>query len=320
MSTFVTVGIDVSKHTLDVAFGESGPIEQFKNTIPGRRALGQMLLKLAPSCIVMEATGGYERAVLEHLQSLPLPVLRINPRQVRDFAKAKGILAKTDALDARVLADFARLLRPQVRPPKSPEIQRLNDLVTRRRQIVESKTREKNHLEQVTSTKIKKTIHAVLETLDEQLDIIEKEIAATIKEHDRLKRSMDILTSVPGIGNTTAAVLVAQMPELGQVSRQAIAALAGLAPFNNDSGMSSGKRAIRGGRAQVRATLYMATLTAARVNPVIREDVKRLVDGGKPAKVALTAGMRKLLTIANALIRDDYMWGEKETSKRPTQP
>ena len=320
MKKSVAVGIDVSKHTLDVACSGSADIEQFDNTPAGRRSLGRKLKKLSPQRIVLEATGGYERATLAHLQSLDLPAVLVNPCKVRNFAKATGVLAKTDALDARVLADFAHRLRPEVRQPKEPHIQHLHELVTRRRQVVESKVREKNHLEQVTSTKIKKTIHAVIETLDEQLDVLEKEIADTLKEHARLARSLQILTSVPGIGATTAAVLIAQMPELGQVSRQAVASLAGLAPFNNDSGTSSGKRAIRGGRANVRAALYMATLTAARCNPVIREDVQRMLATGKPVKVALTAGMRKLLTIVNALVRDDCLWGEKKSPHHPSNP
>lgn len=308
------VGIDVSKNTLDVAFGLES-VERFPNQPKGHRELASKLAKRAVSRIVLEATGGYERGVLRHLTQQRLPAIRVNPRQVRDFARATGLLAKTDALDARVLARFAAAVEPLHRPLPSIDEQRLADLQARRSQLIDLRTREKNRAQQATDTLIGRTIHAVIKTLEEQIALIEAESAQVIAEHRRMERVHEILTSVPGVGTVTAAVLMGHMPELGELSRQAVAALAGLAPFNNDSGTQRGQRHVRGGRAPVRTALYMATLTAARCNPVIKEDFERLTKAGKTHKIAMTACMRKLLTILNALVRDDVLWGEKKPHK-----
>jgi transposase len=311
-------GIDVSKASLDVALGIGAPVRRFDNTPAGHRALARALGKAAPARIVLEATGGYERAVLRHLTERGLPAIRVNPRQVRDFARATGVLAKTDAIDARVLARFAAAVEPVHRPLPAPEQERLSDLQARRAQIVALRTAESNRLEQATDKLIRRTIEEVIGTLEKQIKAIEAESAAVIAAHARLERIHDILTSVPGVGPVTAGVLMGDMPELGTLSRQAAAALAGLAPYNDDSGKQAGKRRIRGGRAQVRTVLYMATLTALRCNPVIIEDFERLTADGKPYKVAMAACMRKLLTILNALVRDDMRWGEKAaTAKNP---
>lgn len=310
------VGIDVSKASLDVAFGIDEPVRSFANQPAGHRALARALAKRAPSRIVMEATGGYESAVLRLLTTEQLPAIRVNARQVRDFARATGVLAKTDALDARVLARFAAAVEPQHRPLPSPEQERICSLQTRRAQVVGLRTAEENRLQQASDPFIKRTITRVIKTLDQQIAAIEEESSKVIAEHAALERTFTILRSVPGVGPVTAGVLIGQMPELGSLSRQAVAALAGLAPFNHDSGTHRGERHIRGGRAGVRSVLYMATLTAVRCNPIIRAAFQRLTEEGKPHKVAMTACMRKLLTILNALVRDDMLWGEKKSANQ----
>lgn len=314
------VGIDVSKASLDVAFGTESLVQRFTNDPKGHRALTRKLTRRKASRIVMESTGGYELGLLRHLNQQRLPAIRVNPRQVRDFARATGILAKTDAIDARVLARFGAAVEPQHRPLPSLEQEKLANLQARRAQLIGLRTAEKNRLEQATDALIKRTIKAVIKTLEQQIALVEAESAEVIAEHRQLERVYTILTSVPGVGPVTASVLMGSMPELGTLSRQAIAALAGLAPFNQDSGLQRGKRHIRGGRPQVRTVLYMATLAAARSNPVIIEDFTRFTKAGKTHKVAMTACMRKLLTILNALVRDDLLWGQKNSSKSPQSP
>lgn len=314
------VGIDVSKASLDVAFGLDEPVQTFPNEPKGHRALSRVLSKRTASRIIMEATGGYEHTVLRHLSTRQFPAIRVNPRQVRDFARATGILAKTDAIDARVLVRFGAAVEPVHRPLPSLEQEKLARLQARRAQLVELRTMEVNRAQQVTDAFLTRTITPVIRTLNQQIEAIEAESAGVIAEHKELERTYAILTSVPGVGPVTAAVLMGQMPELGTLSRQAAAALAGLAPFNKDSGTQRGQRHIRGGRSQVRTALYMATLTAARCNPVIIEDFTRMTTAGKPHKVAMTACMRKLLTILNALVRDDLLWGEKDAPKTDVKP
>jgi transposase len=309
------VGIDVSKATLDVAFGLDSAVEQFPNVAKGHRALAKALAKRGSSRIIMEATGGYEHPVLRCLTDRKLPAIRVNPRQVRDFARATGILAKTDAIDARVLVRFGAAVEPQHRPLPSPAREKLAQLQRRRAQMIAERTAELNRLEQTTDAVITRTIRAVTKTLDEQIKIIQAESAEVIAEHAELERIYAILTSVPGVGPVTASVLMGQMPELGSLSRQAAAALAGLAPFNKDSGTQRGQRHIRGGRASVRTALYMATLAGVRANSVISEDFQRYIAAGKPHKVAMAACMRKLLIILNALVRDDMLWGQKKSPK-----
>lgn len=314
------VGIDVSKASLDVAFGLDSPVRSFPNRPPGHRALARCLARHAPQRIVLEATGGYEHPVLRCLDQQRLPAVRVNPRQVRDFARATGILAKTDAIDARVLVRFAAAVQPVHRPLPSKAQETLARLQTRRVQLVALRTAEMNRQQQATDTLIQRTIRAVIKAIDQQIALIEAESAEVIAAHQQLERTYAILTSVPGVGPVTAAVLMGHMPELGTLSRQAAASLAGLAPFNHDSGAQRGQRHIRGGRAPVRTALYMATLTAARCNPVIAEDFQRLTAAGKTHKVAMTACMRKLLTILNALVRDDLLWNQKKTPKNPQHP
>lgn len=315
------VGIDVSKAALDVAFGLDEPVRQFPNTPRGHRALAGALRRRRPTRIVMEATGGYELPVLRHLDGRELPAVRVNPRQVRDFARSTGQLAKTDEIDARVLVRFGSAIDPVRRPLPAPEQERISRLSTRRGQLVELRTMERNRLEHDSSDRlITRTIEAVIETLNEQIQAIEAESADVIAQHAKLERTYAILTSVPGVGPATAAVLIGAMPELGTLSRQEAAALAGLAPFNHDSGTMRGQRHIRGGRLQVRNALYMATFVGLKHNPVIMEDFARLTAAGKPHKVAMTACMRKLLTILNALVRDDCTWGVKAHPRNPPSP
>lgn len=314
------VGIDVSKSSLDVASGLDSPVQRFDNTPKGHRRLARILAKRKPARILLEATGGYEAAALRSLVDAGLPALRVNPRQVRDFARATGILAKTDSLDAKVLVRFGSAIDPQHRPLPAREQERLSRLQTRRSQLVAFRTAELNRLEQTTDKLITRTIKAVITTLEKQIALIEAESAHVIAEHRQLSRTYEILTSVPGVGTVTAAVLMGQMPELGQLSRQTVAALAGLAPFNHDSGQHTGQRHIRGGRAAVRTALYMATLSAIRCNPMIQEDFTRLTAAGKSHKVAMTACMRKLLIVLNALVRDNCLWGEKKPQTTPTPP
>jgi transposase len=308
------VGIDVSKASLEVAFGNDPAVHSFPNQPKGHRALARVLARRKPARIVLEATGGYEHQVLRHLADRQFPAIRVNPRQVRDFARAAGILAKTDALDARVLVRFGAAIEPVHRPLPTQQEDRLARLAARRVQILELRTAELNRRQQATDALIKRTIQAVIKVLDQQIALLEAESAQVIAEHQKLQRVYDILTSVPGVGPVTAAVLLGHMPELGSLSRQEAAALAGLAPYNDDSGSQRGERHIRGGRVSVRNALYMAALTAARCNPVIAEDFQRHTAAGKKPKVALTACMRKLLTILNALVRDDMLWGQKKSS------
>lgn len=307
------VGIDVSKAFLDAAFGSPAHVRRFPNTPRGHNQLARAVGRYAAKRIILEATGGYERRVLVYLTDRNLPVIRVNPRQVRDFARATGVLAKTDAIDVHVLVRFGAAVEPEHRPLPSPARQRLADLQTRRSQLVALRTAELNRLEQTTDGLITRTIRAVIRSLDQQIAVIEAESAQVIADHKELERTYAILTSVPGVGPVTAAVLMGGMPELGTLSRQQAAALAGLAPFNRDSGAQRGTRHIRGGRAHVRTALYMAALSAIRCNPVIAEDFARLIAAGKPWKVAMAACMRKLLTILNALVRDDLLWGQKHS-------
>lgn len=310
----LVVGIDVSKASLDVAFAQGCPIERFDNSPRGHRSLVARLRKRKPSRIVLEATGGYEHALLRTLVDRALPAIRVNPRQVRDFARATGVLAKTDAIDARILARFGAAVEPQHRPLPSKEREKLAILQTRRTQLVAMRTQEVNREQQVTDKAIARTIRTMIKTIDEQIKLIEAESADVIAEHQQLERLFTILTSIPGIGPVTAGVLIGQMPELGTLNRQEVAALAGLAPFNKDSGTQRGTRHIRGGRAGVRTALYMATLAAVRCNGVIKEDFERFTAAGKPHKLAMAACMRKLLIIANSLARDDKLF------TNPTNP
>jgi transposase len=302
------VGVDVSKDRLDVAVGSGSLVRGFGNDPGGHRELVELMRAAAPSRVVIEATGGYERAVVAALAAAGVCVVVLNPRRAREFARAAGILAKTDALDAGVLARYGETLRPAPRPLPDKEQRALQDLVTRRRQMVDMLTQEKNRLQQASSARVRGSIEAIIKALGRQIDDCDGEITRAVENSPAWKDAAERMDSVPGVGFKTASVLLASLPELGTLSRQAIAALAGLAPMNRDSGRQRGKRCISGGRSDVRTALYMAALTAVRHNPVIKSFYTRLVGAGKAKKLALTAAAHKLLTILNAILRDKRSW------------
>jgi len=305
---FLSVGIDVCATRLDVADTAADDARVFDNDDDGRARLVRHLTALAPRLIVLEATGGHERAAVAELAAAGLPVVVINPRQARDFARAIGRLAKTDRIDAAVLARFGAAVRPEPRPLPDEKHLELQEKLGRRRQLVAMRTAETNRAGQARAHKVRKSLEAVIDLLNDQLKQLDDDLDHTIRHCPLWRDKEDLLKSVPGVGDQTARTLMAQLPELGRCSRQQIAALAGVAPINRDSGPRRGPRAIAGGRAPVRTVLYMATLAATRFNPVIRDQYRRLVAAGKRKKVALVACMRKLLTILNAILRNETPW------------
>lgn len=306
MSEFV--GIDVSKLRLEVAAHVGGTSFAVENTELGLKQLCERVAALKPELVVMEASGGYERLSVAALASAGLPVVLVNARQVREFARASGVLAKTDRLDARVLAHFAAAVRPSVRPLPDEQHQALDELLARRRQIVAALVAEKNRLGLARTHLVKRTVREAARTYERLLALVDRELDDLIKASPLWREKEDLLRSFKGIGPVSARTLLAELPELGLLNRKQIAALVGVAPLARESGSWRGRRSIWGGRGQVRATLYMATITAARANPQIRAFYQRLRHAGKPAKVALVACMRKLLTILNAMMRTQTRW------------
>ena len=303
------VGIDVSKAQVDVAVRPSGDHWQSPTNEAGLQALAERLQALQPQVVVLEATGGYEVPVASALALAELPVAVVNPRVVRAFAKAAGRLAKTDRLDAAVLAHFAAAMRPTPRPLPDAATQALAALVERRRQLLAMHIAERQRLQQARVPAVHARIQTHLNWLATELTDVDKELRNQIQASPLWHQDEEILTSVPGIGSTTACVLLAELPELGHLASKPLAALVGVAPFNQDSGTSRhGRRSVWGGRAGVRASLYMATLVAVRYNPILTVFYRRLVDGGKPKKVALVACMHKLLTILNTLLKHRVRW------------
>ena len=301
------IGIDVSKARLDIAVRPSGESESVTNDKVAIEALVQRWEKLQPALIVLEATGGVERQLT--LASAQLPVVVVNPRQVRDFAKATGQLAKTDSIDALVLARFGEAVRPALRPLPDEVTVELRALIARRRQITDMIVAERNRLS-AASKSVRKRIDAHIRWLEAELGRADNDLDQSIRQSSIWQENEDLLRTVPGIGPVISRTLLAELPELGQLNRKQIAALVGIAPLNCDSGTLRGRRAIWGGRASVRAVLYMAALVASRRNALIRAFYKRLRDGGKAPKVALVACMRKLLTILNAMIKHRTRWSE----------
>ena len=301
------VGVDISKAHLDIGLNPGGAGWRESNSGEGIERVVVKLKELRPSLIVLEATGGYEADVATALALAGLPVAVVNPRQVRDFAKSLGKLAKTDRLDAEVLARFAQAIRPEARYLPDPQARELQALVSRRKQVIEIRVSEKNRLS-TAHAKVKPSIEKVIEFLTQELEQLDDEIHDQIRRSDVWREKDDLLQSVPGVGKVLSTTLLADMPELGQLNRKQIAALAGLAPYNCDSGLMKGKRTIWGGRAPVRNALYMAALSASRFNPVIRRFFQHLIKQGKAFKVAITACMRKLLTILNAILRSMQKW------------
>jgi transposase len=302
------VGIDVSKDQLDVAIRPEEARFRESNNDSGIQALIGRLSSLQPQLILLEATGGYEILAAASLRQAGLPAHIINPRQVRDFARSSGRLAKTDKIDAAVLAHFAEALKPGLRPWPDEQQQELAALMSRRRQLVEMLVMEKNRLSMTYSPRVRKSLQTNLQSLKEQLQELAQDLDDFIRQSPIWLEKAQLLQSVPGIGPLTSQSLLAWVPELGTLNRRKIAALVGLAPFNRDSGQMRGKRTIWGGRARVRPPLYMATLAACRVNPAIRAFYLRLVAAGKSKKLALTACMRKLLVILNAILKQQQPW------------
>ena len=307
-STPLYLGIDVAKAHLDVAEGSTGAVWRVANDEVGiAEALRHLEALVAPALVVLEATGGYEVPVAAALGAAGLPIAVVNPRQVRDFAKSAGKLAKTDALDARILALFGERVRPAARPLPDAQAQELSSLLTRRRQVVGMLTAEKNRLH-IAPTAVRQDIKNHISWLEQSLAKLNAELGNALRQSPLWRETEDLLRSTPGVGPVLTLTLVAEVPELGSLDRRQIAALVGIAPLNRDSGTLRGKRTVWGGRAPVRAALYMATLVATRFNPVIRAFYQRLLAAGKPKKVALTACMRKLLTILNAMSKHRTPW------------
>jgi len=301
------IGIDVSKATLDIAALPDGESWTVTNDDQGLAELTPHLVALAPVLIVLEATGGYEMLPALTLAKAGLPIAVVNPRQVRDFAKAMGQLAKTDALDAGILAAFAQRVRPAPRPLPDEAAQLLDSLLTRRRQLIEMLTAEKNRLG-VARGPVKRDIGQHIRWLEKRLADVDGDLQDAVAASPLYQAKADLLRSVPGIGPVTTLTLLASLPELGHLSRHQIAALVGVAPMNRDSGTLRGKRMVWGGRAPVRAVLYMAALVGLKHNPILRMFYDRLRAAGKPFKVAVTACMRKLLTILNAMLHQNRRW------------
>jgi transposase len=308
------VGIDVSKARLDVAVTPSGESFSSSNDDEGIEKVVARLRELQPALVLLEATGGLERRALARLVTSGLRAMAVNPRNVRDFARSLGKLAKTDRLDAVVLARFAEAVRPEWRPMADEQTHQLQEHLTRRRQLVEMITAEKNRLLSVENSGIRKQIRASIEWLEKQLNINEYDLDQAIKETPVWREKADLLKTVPGVGRVTITTILALLPELGALSRRQIASLVGVAPFNRDSGTLRGRRAVWGGRAAVRSVLYMAALVGTRFNPALKAMYSRLLAAGKRKKVAVVACARKLLTILNAILAHRSPWRAPEVS------
>ncbi len=305
------VGIDVSKDTIDVATDPPTKPLTFATDKGGLKGLVKALQALDVELVVVESTGGYERSVVEALREADLPVAVINPARARDFAKAEGTLAKTDRIDAAVLARFGRRMQPPAGTPRSAAVQRIDELMTRRRQLVGMRTMERNRQQQTRNKLAGRQIRLMLKLLDGQVAEVDREIGETIDGDPTLQQKVEILKSVPGVGDVTARAILAELGELGEASRQEIGALVGVAPYAHDSGTLRGKRTTRGGRVGARTAGYMAAFSAMRCNPRIRAFAETLRAKGKPFKVVVGACIRKLFTILNALLKTGTKWDAK---------
>jgi transposase len=305
------VGIDVAKKHFDVYDLTDQKHDQFPNTPKGIRASVKQLTRGKPALVVLENTGGYERDLAVALQAAGLPTAVVNPRRIREFARASGRLAKTDRIDAQLIAQYAAKLQPPPRGIPDAQKRALKALVARRHQLVELRTAEKNRQEHADGAVINRSIAAVIKTIERELEKVERQLRDQISRTPELRHKAQTLKSVPGIAEVTATMLMADVPELGQLNRRQIAALIGVAPINRDSGAFRGKRMIGGGRCDVRARLYMPILVAIRFNPVIREFYQRLINAGKSKMTAIIAAMRKLLTILNVMIAKNEYWNPK---------
>lgn len=308
MNDLIYVGVDVAKAKLDVALGASGKPFSVDND---RAGVTKLLEKVAQQkqtcCLVVEGSGGYERLLIAEALQNNFAIAHVNPRRVRALAESMG-LAKTDPIDARVIAKFGEVNQPRTLTQSNLPQSDLQELVDRRRQLIDFRTAENCRLQQVVSKLATNSIRGILKVLEKQIKTIEADIQSLIDKHDDWSKNAELLTSVKGVGATTAAAVLADAPEIGQLSREEIAALGGLAPINNDSGTHQGKRSIKGGRSSLRTAIYMSALSAMKCNPPIKEFAERLKLKGKPAKVVITAVMRKLLTIMNAIIKTQQPW------------
>lgn len=305
------VGVDVAKSTLDLRLEPVGESLHVAYDDAGIAEIRRRLIAMAPTLIVMEATGGLETRLASELAACGLPVAVINPRQARDFAKATGQLAKTDKVDAAVLCAFARAIRPAVRVLKDADTRDLDDLVTRRRQLIAMRVQETLRLGSAESKALLKNLKKHIVWLDKQITSLDGDLTKRLRASDVWRAKDDLLQSIPGVGPVTTITLLAKCPELGQLNRREIAKLIGVAPLANDSGKHRGKRFVWGGRADVRTVLYMATVSAIRCNPAIKAFADHLKQAGKPAKVVIVACMRKLLTIMNAMLKNNTQWTTK---------
>lgn len=313
-SKLPTLGIDVAKDFLDLDVYPQPQPHRVPNTPEGWTRIVEFCRQQPVGVILLEASGAYERPLVAELAAAGLPVCVVNPRQVRDFARSLGRLAKTDRLDAAVLARFGYALEPEPRPLPDETTREFQDLLARRRQLVQMRTAELNRLQQARTARVRDSVQAVVRMLNDQLAECDRDLDQRLRHCPLWREHEELLKSVPGVGDQTARTLLAELPELGQCSRQQIAALVGVAPLNRDSGLFRGQRTIWGGRAVVRQVLYMATLAATRFNPLIRSFYQRLVDAGKRKKVALIACMHKLLTILNAILRNKTPWRQTTTT------
>jgi transposase len=304
MSEPSSVGIDVSKHTLDVHVLPQDLARSFPNTEEGQIALTHWMKTLTLHRIALEATGGYEAALVGHLSLAALPVVVLNPKRVRDYAKATGQLAKTDALDARILASFAQKMETVVRPLPDAQTRQFQAILSRRSQLIGLRTAEKARLNDATDRLIRRSLQNVIRLLDREIDKLDHQLGEAIRSSPLWTAKDELLQTIPGIGPTTSRTLLAEIPELGTLTREQVAALAGLAPMNHESGRSRGKRMISGGRAAVRSILYLASHAARQGNKLLRQFSDRLKAAGKPPKVIRIALARKLLITANAVLRD----------------
>ena len=307
----VTIGIDISKHHLDVYIHPEGCIRRFTNDRTGHAGLIAWIAPRAASRVVFEATGAYHRGLQEALATAALPWIKVNPWQARRFAEATGRRAKTDAVDAALLARFGATLQPEVRPTRDPALDSLAELLVARRALVKDRTAVLNRGKNLSLAVLKRQNRQRLEQIEAQIEAIDQEQAALLAQQDGLKARFDILLSIPGLGAVSALALLIDMPELGTMDARQAASLAGLAPMTQQSGNWQGRSHIQGGRAQLRQALYMPALVAIRFNPPLRDKYQALRAAGKAAKVAIVAVMRKLVVIANALLRDGRRWSEE---------
>jgi len=304
-TSYPHLGIDVSKHELEVAVHGQRRTGRFANDAEGISRLVARIVEHQPALVTLEATGGYERPLVMALHEAQLPVAVVNPRQVRDYAKALGLLAKTDQIDACVIARFGHDVQPRCQEKPDENRAKRAELAARRRQLIKMRNAESNRLKQTFDPAVAESIRQIIASLDQQIKQIEKQQHEALAADKQAQRQAKVLQSVDGVGRVTAQTLINELPELGRASRASISALVGVAPFNQDSGKMRGQRSIRGGRANVRNVLYMATLTAIRCNPVIRQHYQQLIARGKKFKVAMTACMHKLLIHLNRLMADE---------------